>query len=385
MIKTLALIGFTIFCSPEEQDSIGVETINGKMFVIHKVDEKETLFAISRRYGVSVDAIREANTELTNSIEIGQILKVPYTPKSTAKVEGRIHKVAPKETLFSISKMYNVSMDDLRKWNNLSDNSLSVDQELVIKGATSTKVDAKETPSTQKEVASKGSHIVAEKETMYSISRQYNISVDDLKKWNALESNDLQIGQTLVVADPAKVVASAQKSKTPEPKENAVSKDVASGSSKPSPAVSNSATEVETKASAESTQPAAETTVADTKSTTQKEPVVASNSPSPSQNQTIKISESIANGDEIIEAGVAELIEGTEGNRKYLALHRTAPVGTILKIRNEMNNREVFVRVMGKLPDTALTDKLIIKVSKSAYDRLGAIDPRFRVQVTYYK
>ena len=91
------------------------------------------------------------------------------------------------------------------------------------------------------------------------------------------------------------------------------------------------------------------------------------------------------NSDEVIEAGLAELIEGTEGNRKYLAMHRTAPVGTILKVRNEMNNREVFVRVMGKLPDTAVNDKLIIKLSRSAYDRLGAIDPRFRVELTYYK
>jgi hypothetical protein len=100
---------------------------------------------------------------------------------------------------------------------------------------------------------------------------------------------------------------------------------------------------------------------------------------------TIRISESIKNGSETVQSGLAELIEGTEGNRKYLALHRTAPVGTILKVRNEMNNREVFVRVMGKLPDTALTDKLIIRISKSAYDRLGAIDQRFRVEVTYYK
>jgi rare lipoprotein A (peptidoglycan hydrolase) len=101
--------------------------------------------------------------------------------------------------------------------------------------------------------------------------------------------------------------------------------------------------------------------------------------------ETIKISESVKSGDEVVQAGLAELIEGTEGNRKYLALHRTAPVGTILKVRNEMNNREVFVRVMGPLPDTAFTDKLIIKISKSAYDRLGAIDSRFRVEVTYYK
>ena len=101
--------------------------------------------------------------------------------------------------------------------------------------------------------------------------------------------------------------------------------------------------------------------------------------------QTIRISESVKNSDEILQTGLAELIEGTSGNRKYLALHRTAPVGTIMKVKNEMNNREVFVRVMGKLPDTSMTDKLVIKISKSAYDRLGAIDPRFRVEVTYYK
>jgi hypothetical protein len=101
--------------------------------------------------------------------------------------------------------------------------------------------------------------------------------------------------------------------------------------------------------------------------------------------QTIRISESVKSSDEVMEAGLAELIEGTEGNRKYLALHRTAPVGTILKVRNELNNREVFVRVMGKLQDTAPNSKLILKLSRSAYDRLGAIDPRFRVEVTYYK
>ena len=99
----------------------------------------------------------------------------------------------------------------------------------------------------------------------------------------------------------------------------------------------------------------------------------------------MRSSESVKNSDEVLQTGLAELIEGTSGNRKYLALHRNAPVGTIMKVRNEMNNREVFVRVMGKLPETALNDKLVIKISKSAYDRLGAIDPRFRVEVTYYK
>jgi rare lipoprotein A (peptidoglycan hydrolase) len=93
----------------------------------------------------------------------------------------------------------------------------------------------------------------------------------------------------------------------------------------------------------------------------------------------------VIGSDEVKEGGLAELIEGSEGNRKYLALHRTAKVGTILKVRNELNNREVFVRVAGPLPNTGVNTNVVIKISKSAYDRLGAIDQRFRVEVTYYK
>jgi hypothetical protein len=99
----------------------------------------------------------------------------------------------------------------------------------------------------------------------------------------------------------------------------------------------------------------------------------------------VQISESVLGTDEVHELGLAELIEGTEGNRKYLALHRTAKTGSILKVRNELNNREVFVRVAGPLPNTGVNDKLVIKISKSAFDRLGGVDQKFRVEVTYYK
>jgi len=98
--------------------------------------------------------------------------------------------------------------------------------------------------------------------------------------------------------------------------------------------------------------------------------------------QEIKISESVIGADEIHEKGTAELIEGTDGNRKYLAQHKTAKVGTIMKVRNETTNREVFVRVVGPLNADGST---VIKVSKSAFDRLGATDPKFNVELIYYK
>lgn len=366
MIKLLIVLGLS-YGSGAPLDSIGVETINGKLFVIHKVDEKETLFAISRRYHTTVDAIIQYNSGASAGLEIGQILKVPYAPKATVNrpADGIVHEVVAKETMFSISKKYGVGIDDIRQWNNLSDNTLSIGQQLVIKkkaGGATTTVNPVKTP--QEVTSRKGVHTVGAQETMFSISKQYGITVQQLRDWNNLDGSELKIGQTLYVVQPERGVVA----KKPDSVKT-TTQPIATRSA-------NTTTQTST------TPPVTEVKKDPLPAEVKKDPVVQE---PPVQPQTIRISESIKNGSETVEAGVAELIEGTEGNRKYLALHRTAPIGTILKVRNEMNNREVFVRVMGKLPDTALTNKVIIRISKSAYDRLGAIDQRFRVEVTYYK
>jgi len=330
MFKLLLIAGLSFF-NPR-QDSIGIETINGKIFIIHQVDERETLYAISRRYNVTVNQILEFNPTADAGLEIGQILKVPYVPKPKQIAGGTVHKVTEKETLYSISKQYNVTIDEIKEWNNLKENALSVGQLLTIRKV-NTVTPVFSVPPVVEYKSQRTVHTVAPRETLYSIARQYSITVQQLKEWNALTAEELKIGQSLFVAQPMY---------------------------------------------------GSETTVVkqpEVKSPSQTQVVVLPQD----EPQVITISESVKDKDEIKESGLAELIEGTEGNRKYLALHRTAEVGTILKVRNEMNNREVFVRVVGKLPDTAYTNKLVIKISKSAYDRLGAIDPRFRVEVTYYK
>lgn len=344
MIKFLVLSGLSFF-SPEVKDSIGLETINGKVFVVHKVDAGETLYAISKRYGVTVEQIVAQNPSADAGLEIEQILKVPYVPRTARPVTpGKKHIVAEKETLFSISKLYGVTVDDLKKWNNLTDNALSLGQELVIKGTSTV---ASSTVNQLEVKSAKTVHTVAAKETMFSITRQYGITVEQLREWNGLQTDELKIGQTLFVSQPVnstQAITQVQTQTTPVIQQQ-------------TPVIEKTVVPI---------------TV----------PVVT---PPAEKTATIKISESVSGTDEIRELGLAELIEGTDGNRKYLALHRTAPSGTILKIKNEMNNREVFVRVMGKLPETAPNDKLVIKISKSAYDKLGAIDSRFRVEVTYYK
>lgn len=334
MITTIFFTALSVIGGAAPMDSLRLETQNGQKFIIHQIDQKETLYAISRRYGVPITAILEHNPTADGGLSVGNQLKIPYTPKvRTQTSNGLLHRVAPKETLFSIAKLYNVSMEEIKSWNNLKDNALSIGQDILIKKKNT--LDAVKAPVQQSVSAT---HTVAAKETQYSIARQYNISVQQLKEWNGIQGDDLKLGQVLFITPPMNTTVV-----TPEVKQTTV------------------------------------VTAPTTTTPVNTQPVTAV------KQNTIKISEKLTGTDEVKEGGLAELIEGTEGNRKYLAMHRTAKVGSILKVRNELNNREVFVRVVGSLPDTGVNDKIVIKISRSAYDRLGAIDPKFRVEVTYYK
>jgi LysM repeat protein len=362
MIKLIFLTASLYFHSPGS-DSLRTETINGQMFVIHQVGEKETLYALSRRYSVTVTRILEFNPTADGGLEVGQLIKVPYVPRTrTQTAEGTKHKVQPKETLFSISRMYTVSVDDIKLWNNLKDNSISVGQELLVSkaaGASTASGDVRPPVSTTAVTTSpsslKATHTVAAGETMYGISRAYNVSIDQLKAWNGLTANELKVGQLLLITQPA---------------------------NQPGGMITNAGMTTVAIAT-----PAANNVPAKTEPVTTVQVVKKDEQPTiqPVAGSPVKISENVLGTDEVRENGLAELIEGAEGGRKYLALHRTAKAGSIIKVRNELNNREVFVRVAGTLPNTGVNDNLVVKISKSAYDRLGAMDPRFRVEVTYYK
>jgi len=300
-----------------------METINGKPYVVYQVGAKETLYSISRRYGTTILAILEQNPTADAGLEVGQILKIPYAPRVKSQpaiqtADGLIHKAAPRETLFSIARQYNVSVDDIKTWNNLKDNSLSLGQDIIIKRKPpADPIVTKEAPSAAK------THTVVAKETLFSISRQYGMTIQQLKEWNGIQENELKVGQVLSVAVPI------------------------------------SSTDVNL------------TTV-----TTTVNPVL------PTDN-TVKISESVSGSDEVKESGLAQLIEGSESNRKYLAQHQTIKPGTILKIRNLTTNQEVFVRVTGPIPNGDVGT--VIRISKSAYDRLGVTEPKFPAEITYYK
>lgn len=332
------LIFLTALSLSHPADSLRMETINGKVFIIHQVGEHETLYGVSRRYGTPITAILEFNPKAASGLEVGQLLQILYVPKASVQTAAGIHKVAAKETLFSIAKQYNVSIDELKAWNNLKDYGLSQGQELIVKRPSG----AAEVVKAREDKVATGFHRVEDKESLFSIAKKYGVTVQEIKDWNGIVGSDVKVGQMLVILP-------------------------ATGSTLPGSSTVSNPTVNQKEVRQEEIKQV----------TAAKEAV--------KQESTIRISENVRGSDEVREGGLAELIEGTEGNRKYLALHRTAKVGAIIKVRNELNNREVFVRVVGPLPDTGVNDKLVVKISKSAYDRLGAIDPKFRVEVTYYK
>lgn len=365
------------------RDSIGLEKIGDQSFIVHLVMEKETLFGISRRYQTSVNELILKNEELKQGLKIGQRILIPFIAKSAIPVGAKIHKVSAGETLFSISKTYNITVGEIMSWNKLKGNDLSVGQALFIEGVVLAsapnekpapaidknvepkianseksindpkkivgKPVAKEnvkvsevknlptmpsaTPPNNAEVLVPGdwiTHTVGAGETLFGVSVKYNAKMGDLINWNALSSNNLSIGQKLKVGREA-----AAPSTVPVIKATV-------------PVIVNSEKENGTLISADTSESESDTSYKNIKQT-----------------------------------GLAEVIEGTGNHKKYLVLHREAPVGTIMRVRNDENDITIFARVVGKLPDIGDNSKLVIKLSKAAFDQLRAINSRFPVEVSY--
>ncbi len=349
---TVTLFSNTAFGFSENtvlQDSLGIETIDGKTFVLHKVAPKETLYAISKRYNSTLSEIYAANPDSKDGLKIDAVLKIPYKKLAApVKVSNEgIHTVQPKETMFSISRKYGVSLADIKKWNNLKNTELSIGQKLKIwqpksspKNNTSTTVKKNTQKSLVKAKNGQLIHTVTAHETLYSLSKKYNTTISEIRKLNKLTTFSLSEGQKLIIKKEgtAKEVAT--------PKYQVVDNK----------RISNNSQYKDYDRSMEE--------------------IKKINTP-----ETVKPRKTGFN--KVIEKGFAEVIETQKGTKKWLALHRKAPIGSILRVKNEMNNLWVFVRVIGRLPETGINSKVLIKISKTAYDKLGAINDRFPVEISY--
>ncbi|HRH33565.1 MAG TPA: LysM peptidoglycan-binding domain-containing protein, partial [Catalimonadaceae bacterium] len=207
-------------------------------------------------------------------------------------------------------------------------------------------------------------HVVAKGQTLSTIARLYGTSVSDLKKLNQLKSDKVNLGQELrvPVQKPEAEIAK------PEPK-----KEIREEIEKPMVA------EVKPKPSPEIVKEKAQEIL-------KNEPVAENPIP---EKEEIKMTNGIREVNNalgytrVVETGFAEAIEGEGNSKKHLCLHKTAPIGSILQVKNETNGQSVFVKVIGKLPETGSNEKLVIRISRQAYDRLLAVGKRFPVEVSY--
>jgi len=158
---------------------------------MYTVKKGDSLWSISKVYGTSVEEIKRINYLTNNTLYIGQVLRIPemYTKEEDMVVPSYInYKVVSGDTLYSIAKKYGVSIDTIVSDNALKNNILSIGQNLKIRVTGGVIEEC---------FGEENTYTVVKGDTLYSIARKFNTTVDNIKKKNNLVDNTLSIGQIL--------------------------------------------------------------------------------------------------------------------------------------------------------------------------------------------
>jgi LysM repeat protein len=286
MLLFMPFIGFASI------DSVGVEQIEGKKYIIHRVEKGEGLYGIARIYGTTAAVIQQVNNLSSTILELGQLLKVP----------AKNQKVSVTNNTNKTEKADKPKTEPI-----VQNPKLKLEQY--------------------------ATHVVKKGETLYKIATKYNISVTELKDINHLTSNTLSYNQKLKVPKQGRIIENPDIIEPSEEDEKVDKVEVTKGT-------------------------------ADAKVSTR-------------DNKYL-------NSTDFNETGIAGWINDKNINgKKSIALHKTAPIGTIIRVTNLMNNKSVYVKVIGTLPETGDNENTIIVLSKAAVNMLGVIDQKFRVSLNY--
>lgn len=337
--------GFSALAAPRPvapPDSIGVEYRGNKLLIKHRVAPGETLYGLARRYKVPVEDIVEANSGQKGALVTDQVVLVPRNrvvlsqpaaPRATAAAPAatralltdargnKIYKVEPGMTLFAIARRFQTTPAELARLN--------------------------------------------------SFATTYNV----------------RVGQSVIVAATSAAPAAAR------PVAAAAPAPVRSTAPVAAPAARPERNEEAEKAAREARERADLAREKDAREKEAREraarerardsaaaPAVTPEAPTAEKDRGPSRASEIVR--RVSESGLATSIQ-TDASDKYLALHKTAPVGTIMQVRNIMNGQSVYVRVIGQLPDTGENTNILVRLSKKAVQRLATPDQRFRVETNY--
>ncbi len=165
--------------------NIPTEPVNKEDYVTYIVKKGDTLYSIANSYNTTPNEILTFNNLSSTTLQINQALKIPIKDieQEEQTTEFINYTIKKGDSLYSISKTYGVSVQEIMEFNNLTSNLLSIGQNI--------KIPIAETNSI--------TYIVKSGDTLYSIARVYNVSVDEIKRKNNLTTNTLKIGQKLII------------------------------------------------------------------------------------------------------------------------------------------------------------------------------------------
>jgi hypothetical protein len=242
-----------------------------------------------------------------------------------------VYKVENKQPLHSILKHFNLSLTEFKQINPEVNIPINSGEIIFIPihylddatNALITPVKSLEKVPVKKQDEIKpnetGIHVVSAKQSLLTIANLYKVTMADIRKWNNLLTDNLKEGQRLLVEAPKNLVID-------------------------------------------------------------KSTLLAGKNDKGAEELKLEVKESDGLK-KTIETGIAELIEVPDNSGKYLALHKSAPIGTLVLVKNLANNQSIWVKVIGRLPSSDA--KLIIKLSPKAFERLNAVDKRIRAEISY--
>ena len=168
-------------------DYIGVSYIppEGAEEIYYTVKKGDTLYGIAKQFGISVDELKISNYLTNNTLRVGQTLVIPKIEESDSTYENK-YIVKKGDTLYSIAKRYGMTVDELKDLNHITNDILSIGQELIITDENTNPLDT---------------YTVKSGDTLYSIANRFGHTVDEIKQLNHLTSDILSVGQVLNISN----------------------------------------------------------------------------------------------------------------------------------------------------------------------------------------
>lgn len=172
----------------QQTDSLEIHKIKGKEYYIHVVSKGESLYAIHKKYEVPIDVIKSENPGVNDGLSIGEKIFIPVNKhqEEPSQPNGNLiqHKVLAKQTLYSIAKIYNVSVKEIIAANPDMSEKIEEDQLINIPVKQIKQVKDKKDTNTLIKTSGWKVHQVKKGETLYSLSKLYEVSIDSIKLIN---------------------------------------------------------------------------------------------------------------------------------------------------------------------------------------------------------